>query len=304
MKKTFCIILFAILVCSAIAEEKLVFVFQYNSAGERTPKYDDPRFNITKNNYNQGPNQLTLEGLRNSYGQGEQFRDLYTDHNPGFLSSWYEPGEYFIRSFPDSPSIMTAYSFMLGTHPEQVEGLGLIRGEKDTSTLRDADVDDTRRALYLDRPVSGAQPANVYTGNTDGFFYQDIDKMYPGIKKDTIYNMNAAEQEFTMKHGEKFFVRISEMINVAREDLDFNNIGQYLDEYVCAVVNGKPTYPFRFDTDMEYLISEYYFFYINHGQLRDPTLNKVIAHPLLYSMLREVLFKAEDEEEIARWEGA
>lgn len=303
MIKVFSAILFAILVCSAFAKDRTVFVFQYNSASERTPLYTDPRFNITKNNYNQGANQLTLEGLRNSFGQGGAFKDLYTSHHDDFLSPWYEPTEYFVRSFPDNPSIMTAYSFMLGTNPPQVEGLGLIREKKDTAPLRDAHVDDTRRALYLDRPVDGAQPAFVHTGNSDGFFYRDIEKMYPGIKKDVDYNMNAAKQEFEQKHGEEFFYRLARMMNVAAEDIDFDNIAQYLDDYICAVANGKPTYPFNFDNEMKNYISEYYYFLINHGLLRDPALNKVIAHPLLYSMLREILFKAQDETEISRWEG-
>ena len=198
---------------------------------------------------------------------------------------------------------MSAYSFMLGTHPEQVEGLGLIREKVDSAPLRDANVDDARRALYLDRAVDKAQPVYIHTGNADGFFFRDIKKLIPGLQKDFEYNLKQASQEFEISVGDELFKRLSLLMNVNTEDLDFENIANFLDDYICAFANGKSTAPFDFDKETLELIGQYYYFLINHGLLRDPSLNKVIAHPFLYSLLREILFKAQDESEIARWEG-
>lgn len=280
------------------------FVFQYNTQSERTPLYTaDPRFDITKNDYKQGQNQLTLVGLRNAFTQGEHFKDLYTNHHKDFLSPFYDPAEYFIRAFPDNPSVMSAYAFMLGTNPQSVEGLGMIQEKNIEQPLRDAHVDDTRRALYLERPHDRAQPVYIHAGNSDGFFFKDVTSMYPGLKKDFDKNLEAASQEFEYKFGSKLFYKLSSLMNVNRGSINFQNIAQYLDDYVSAYANGKSTAPFEFDGETLDMITEYYTFLIKFGLLRDPALNKVIAHPFLYSLLREVLFKAQDDQEINRWEG-
>lgn len=51
------------------------------------------------------------------------------------------------------------------------------------------------------------------------------------------------------------------------------------------------------------MISEYFKFLIKHGMLRDQALNRVIAHPFLYSLLREIMFKAQPLSEFNKWEG-
>jgi hypothetical protein len=244
-----------------------------------------------------------LIGLRNAFTQGEHFKDLYTNHHKDFLSPFYDPTEYFIRAFPDNPSVMSAYAFMLGTNPQSVEGLGMIQEKNIDQPLRDAHVDDTRRALYLERPNDRAQPVYVHAGNSDGFFFKDVTSMYPGLKRDFDKNLEAASQEFEYKYGSKLFYKLSSLMNVSRGSLNFQNIAQYLDDYVSAYANGKNTAPFEFDGETLDMITEYYTFLIKFGLLRDPALNKVIAHPFLYSLLREVLFKAQDEQEINRWEG-
>ena len=90
----------------------------------------DQRYNITKNYYKQGFNQLTLNGLRNEFSQGEAFKDLYANKHQGFLSQRYDPSEFFVRSYPDNPSVMSAYAFILGTDSSLVEGIGLIQEKR------------------------------------------------------------------------------------------------------------------------------------------------------------------------------
>lgn len=51
------------------------------------------------------------------------------------------------------------------------------------------------------------------------------------------------------------------------------------------------------------MISEYYVYLIKHGMLRDPAMNKVIAHPFLYDVLRELMFKAQSPRDLDKWEG-
>lgn len=286
-----------------MARERLEFVFQYNTAAERTPLYKDQFFNITRNNYGQGPNMITLTGLRNSFEQGEKFRSHYTNDHPYFLSPRYDPTEYFIRTFTDNPSIMSAYSFMLGAHPEQVEGLGLIRESDDKPPLQDAHIDDARKALYLDRPEDKAKPIYIHTGNADGFFFRDIKKMYPGLEKDFNENMKRASSEFESRYGDELYKRLAFSMGRNIGELDFDSVAPFLDDYISAFANGKSTKPFNFNEDTMDLVSRYYYFLIHQGLLRDPALNKVIAHPFLYSLLREILFKAQDYTDIARWEG-
>ncbi|CAI2387780.1 unnamed protein product [Moneuplotes crassus] len=293
----------SLLICAVMAKERLEFVFQYNSAAERTPLYRDQVYNITKNNYGQEPNMITLTGLRNAFNQGEKFRDYYTNDHPYFLSPRYVPSEYFIRTFTDNPGIMSAYAFMLGGHPSQLDGLGLVREKDDSAPLKDNHIDDARRALYLDRAEAKAMPAYIHTGNADGFFFRDIKKMYPGLQDDFNYNLKQAASEFETKYGERLYKRLSFLMGRNIEEISFDSVAQFLDDYICAFANGKATTPFDFNEDMMDLIETYYYYLIHHGLLRDPSLNKVISHPFLYSLLREILFKAQDLTEISRWEG-
>ena len=144
-----------------------------NSQGERTPMYtDDRRYDITRNNYGQGRNELTITGLKNEFVQGENFRNTYVNYYRGFLNPRYDPSEYFIRSFPDNPSIVSAYAFIMGIDSDGVEGLGLVQETGARSPVVSEQIDDTRRALSLNGNRSGANKVFVYSGNSDGFFFQ------------------------------------------------------------------------------------------------------------------------------------
>jgi hypothetical protein len=219
------------------------------------------------------------------------------------LSYGFNPSEYFIRSYPDNPSIMSAYGFMLGVNPNLVDGLALIEEKDQIEPLRDAHVDDARRALYLDKPAKGSKPVYVHSGNSDGFFFKDISETYPGLKKDFENNIKAASEDFQKAEGSKLFYKLSALMNVPMELLDFSNIAMYLDDYISAYSNSKEVAPFTFDPDTLDQVSKYYTYLMKYGLLRDRALNKVLAHPFLYSLLRELLFKAQDKQELDRWEG-
>ena len=263
----------------------------------------DQRYNITKNNYRQGLDQLTLNGLRNEYTQGEVFKDLYITQNRGFLSKEYNPSEYFVRSYPDNPSVMSAYAFLLGTDPKYVEGIGLIQEKGAIPPLSNAQVDDTRRALYLSKNEDKAKPAYVYSGNSDGFFFKDIQSMYPGIQRDFEKNIHEASVEYQSKTKNRLFEVLSNQMNVPASEITFYSLAKYLDDYICAYSNERSTIPFNFDKNTEEMVSEYFTYLIKHGMLRDQALNKVIAHPFLYSLLREIMFKAQPQSEFSKWEG-
>ena len=278
------------------------FVFQYNTHGERTPIFTvDQHFNITKNNYLQGDNQLTTNGLRNAYSQGEVFKNNYG--NEKYFKGSYDPNDYFIRASNDNPSVMSAYAFLLGTNPQQVEGLGLIQDKRAQSPISDIYVEEARHKLYLDRALGSAKPAYIYAGNSDNFFYHDIQNMYPKLEKDFNDNLRQAENEFEFRYGSALYDKLASLINVPRSKTNFFEVAKYLDDYICALSNKMSTEPFNFDRDTLKVVSEYFDFMIRRGILRDPAMNKIIAHPMLYSLLREVLFKAQSEEELDKWEG-
>lgn len=292
------------MLCIATCSEKMEFVFQYTTQSERTPLYaQDRQYNVTKNNYKQKPNELTLTGLRNSFSQGEHFKEIYSDHHKGFLSPHYNPSEFFVRTYPDNPSVMSAYSFLLGVYPQEVEGLGLIQEKGVNEPLRDAHVDDARRALYLDRAKDWSHPVYIHSGNSDGLFFKDISDTYPGLKKDFDKNLKEAGMEFENNQGRRLYLKLSQLLNAPINTFDFQNVAKYLDDYISAFSNGKSTAPFNFDNETLDMIVTYYNYLIKNGLLRDPALNKVLAHPFLYTLLREILFKAQDPREISMWEG-
>ena len=213
--------------------EKLKFVFQYNTHSERTPMFTgDSHFDITKNNYNQGTNELTLNGLRNAFMQGENFKDQYSNHHNKFLPEAYNPSDYFIRSYPGNPSIMSSYAFVMGTDPELANGLGLIEEERGQGSVTNKDIDDTRKALFLDRPSDYSKPIYIHAGNSDGFFYRDIQTMYPGLSRDFDQNMEEASQEFENKYGTRLYFTIATMMGKSRGEVNFFNLSKYLDDYI------------------------------------------------------------------------
>ena len=167
-----------------------------------------------------------------------------------------------------------------------------------------AHVDDARRALYLDRHEDGARQAYVYSGNSDSFFFKDIQNMYSGIKRDFERNMYEASVDYQMKTDNKLFEILSNVMNVPRSEITFFNLAKYLDDYIWAKENDRPLTPFYFDQSTNDMISEYFTYYFKHGMLRDPALNKVVAHPFLFSLLREIMFKAQPSSEFNKWEGA
>lgn len=264
---------------------------------------DDQRFNITKNNYRQGINQLTIDGLRNEFKQGESFRDNYVYQHNNFLSHIYDPSEYFIRSFPDNPSVVSSYAFLMGIDYNNVEGIGLIQEKGAESPVSNQQIDDTRRALSIGRKRDGAKPIYVYSGNSDGFFFKDIASMYPGLQKDFDRNVDDAGKEYEYITDNRLFTIMSFAMNIPLEDINFKNLARYLDDYICAYSNNRNVSPFNFDSKTEEMISEYYVYLIKHGMLRDPALNKVLAHPFLYSLLREIMFKAQTLRDQDKWEG-
>jgi hypothetical protein len=286
------------------AEEELKFVFQYNTQAERTPLFtQDPRFNITGNDFKEDPNELTLVGLRNAFDQGVSFREVYLEYYNGFLSLHYDPTEFFIRAYPDHPSIMSAYAFLLGVDPEEIEGIGLITDTNSKKILKDAHVDDARVALMLDKPKGWSNTGYIHAGNTDDFFFKDIVASYPGLKNDFDKNIQDASQEFRKEEGNKLFYKISSLTGIPFSDLTFQNLAKYLDDYMSSFSNGKEVTPFEFDLDTLSMVSTYYKYLIKNGLLRDPALNRVIAHPFLFSLLREIQFKSQDKSELEKWVG-
>jgi hypothetical protein len=193
---------------------------------------NDWRYDITRNDYGQGRNELTITGLKNEFVQGENFRNTYVNYYRGFLSSYYDPSEYFIRSYPDNPSIVSAYAFVMGVDPDGVEGLGLIQESGARSPVGSEQIDDTRRALSLNRNRIGANKVFVYSGNSDGFFFKDMHDMYPGIQRDFDRNIGLAAQDYQRKTDNRLFGIVANAINVPRENINFKNLAYYLDDYV------------------------------------------------------------------------
>lgn len=193
---------------------------------------DDQKYNITKNNYRQGNDQLTIEGLKNEFRQGESFRDNYIYKQDDFLGHMYDPSEYFVRSFPDNPSIVSAYAFLMGVDSNNIEGIGLIQEQGAESTVSNQQIDDTRRALSLGEHRDGSKPAYVYSGNSDGFFFKDMTSMYPGLDKDFERNIDDAGKEYEYITDNRLFTIVAGAMNVPASEINFKNLATYLDDYI------------------------------------------------------------------------
>lgn len=95
------------------ADDTLIFAVDIIRHGDRTPIVP-----LTAVNYQwqEGPGQLTAEGMQQEYKMGMEFRKKYIE-KAHLLPEHYEQGTMYVRSTDYERTLMSAESLLMGLYP-------------------------------------------------------------------------------------------------------------------------------------------------------------------------------------------
>lgn len=95
------------------AEDTLIFAVDIIRHGDRTPIVPLGSVNYQ---WQEGPGQLTAEGMQQEYKMGLLFRKKYVEQEH-LLPDHYEPGTMYVRSTDYDRTLMSAQSLLMGLYP-------------------------------------------------------------------------------------------------------------------------------------------------------------------------------------------
>lgn len=95
------------------AEDALIFAVDIIRHGDRTPIVILPTVNYQ---WQEGPGQLTAEGMQQEYKMGTEFRKKYIEESH-LLPEHYEYGTMYVRSTDYERTLMSAQSLLMGLYP-------------------------------------------------------------------------------------------------------------------------------------------------------------------------------------------
>lgn len=95
------------------AEDTLIFAVDIIRHGDRTPIVPLSSVNYQ---WQEGPGQLTAEGMQQEYKLGLLFRKKYVEQ-AHLLPEHYEPGTMYVRSTDFDRTLMSAQSLLMGLYP-------------------------------------------------------------------------------------------------------------------------------------------------------------------------------------------
>lgn len=104
------------------------------SNGERTPLFTDNReYASVYADYGRTTGKLTQLGEQHLYKLGEEARRKYVFSN--FMPIEYDATTVFVRTPNDHPSVMSAYAYIMGMYPNSIEGVDLMSGLGELSSI-------------------------------------------------------------------------------------------------------------------------------------------------------------------------
>ncbi|KTD01279.1 histidine phosphatase family protein [Fluoribacter gormanii] len=95
------------------ADDTLIFAVDIIRHGDRTPIVPLSTVNYQ---WQEGPGQLTAEGMQQEYKMGMQFRKKYIEQTH-LLPEQYEHGTMYVRSTDYERTLMSAQSLLMGLYP-------------------------------------------------------------------------------------------------------------------------------------------------------------------------------------------
>ena len=273
------------------AQDKTLFVSSLISDGERTPLFtDNAEYASIHENYGKTTGKITYVGEKNMYRLGEQSRDRFI--NSGFLPLSYDPTTIFVRWPSDNVSILSGYSYIMGIYPTTIEGVDLMRGfdELTTVPISESEINNVRQEIGVSRPECGDQRLDVYPGNSDREFLIKPMSLYPGQKDLIKRKINDAKDDFERMYGKRLYQALAEAKDKDPNDINSSNAIFYLDDYITAKANVQRI-PYTLDPQTEDLINEYYTYYYERGIFGDHAVARLFTSSYFTNLGKELLSK-------------
>ncbi|CAI2383984.1 unnamed protein product [Moneuplotes crassus] len=294
-----CVIAIAIFLGSSLAapdRRDTLYISSLITHGERTPLFTgNAEYQVTGVNYDQGPGRITVTGERSLSARGQQLKNDYG--NGRFFETNYVPDDIFVRSINDQKSIIGAYSYLLGSYPDSLDGVTL---ESDIEKLNDIpvtnyDVNTVRSNLNLGNPRSKTTQAKIHPGNPDALFLTQVGKTYPGQREKIDQQLFEAKNEYERTHGTRFYEDFARAIHKPDDNINFYSAYKYADDIIAAQANGQRS-AVNLSPELQNDLDVYYGHYFGDGLFRDYDLNRAFSHNYLSSVAHELQLKMEDDQ--------
>lgn len=198
----------------------------------------------------------------------------------------YDDNRLYVRALNDQPSIVSAYSFLLGIFPDALNGLEVHADQLDGELpVESSDIDSVRPDIGLQTDRNGKYEAlDIFPGNKDHVFVAQVFEQYPSLKNKVVENLKAAEKAYLAKYGDGLFKSLATAFGKGENDLNFQNSLMYLDDYFTAQ-NNKKDIKFTLDASTKSKLQKYYEFYFKDGFLKEDHINEVFSHAYLSQLL-------------------
>lgn len=277
MKESLVWVWFVVLLQIAAAKEtKLLIDLMKHSI--TTPRFtDNPIYKVTNADYSEGPGELTEEGILKMQEQGVSLQNSFISDNK-FLPDKFLPENFYHKTYSDEPSVMSAYSSMLGTYPESIAWTQHVSIDS-SSNLGPFERDDelqVRRAMRLtDSPSKlTTRDITVWSEEEGRTFFNDPSINCPQLQRDFDSNLDLANKKYSQNGKyDDLYEDMSETFGIPQDKIDFKTAHLYLDDYITAKANGKQTPKFLEPGTTESLIKNYYKDYEYEGKYGPDTSN-------------------------------
>ena len=259
-------VLFLLALASARNTQLVVDLIEH---GATAPRYvENPAYRTTSNTYDQFPGELTDTGILQMEGIGKQLRREYVDQSQ-FLPKEFKPQNFYLKTYRDEPSALSAYATMLGAYPDSIAWIQYqhMGGVSDAPFTRDEEK-EIRTTLGLTNSPSQLSTRDVTIwSETDGrTLFNDPLNNCPQMHKQMSQNLDIANSKYTAnRRFDALYEEMEKTLGVPDNTLTFKNAHLYLDDYVTAQANNKPVPQFEEQIVADTWIQNYYRRYYYEG---------------------------------------
>lgn len=137
--------------------------------------------------------------------------------------------------------MVSAYAYFLSMYPETADGISLMRGfwNIDTSNIpvTHDELQALRLRLSLELPHPEKKDVQLFAGNPDLLFVQNIFKNFPTWKDEVLVNQKKYLQAFEGKYPD-YLITIRKVLGKEKDkELTLGNAIFYLDVYYQGLAN-------------------------------------------------------------------
>ena len=266
--------------------------------GITAPRYtENPLYKVTNNDYEEFPGELTQEGFFEMEQFGKQLRKEFIEQQ-NFLPDEFRPENFYHKTYRDEPSMISAYTTMLGTYPDSISWIQYqsMGGQTQEPFDREDEI-EVRKALRLSTNPSSLSTREITIwAEIDGkTFFNDPYDNCPKMQEEFTQNLDKANAKYTAnKQFDGLYNEMSKTFEVPREKINFKTAHLFLDDYTTSQANKKPVPKFDDMLPTEVRIRNYHETYLYEGKLgTSDSIARVASDSFLNYVLTAMYGKVE-----------